>query len=215
MDFLNQTISIFHKGGPVMYLLLLCSLAVVTIAVERFHYYRSMTTDTQNYVNRLLPLLDRHHFSEAMQLGEKTPAIIGQLTAKGLQTYQQGGNIENALTAAAMLAAARLRQYLNYLSTIVTLAPLFGLLGTVIGMISSFSVFNVQSGQPMAITGGIGEALVATAAGLIVAALALIAHSYFAHRVDTLITDMEQVSALIMNSLSQKRVTRRESHEIA
>ena len=67
---------------------------------------------------------------------------------------------------------SRLRSHLYYLSVIVTLAPLLGLLGTISGMIRSFSIFNVQSGQAIAITGGIGEALIATAFGLCVAILA-------------------------------------------
>ena len=86
---------------------------------------------------------------------------------------------------------------LNYLSTIVTLAPLLGLLGTISGMIQSFSVFNLQAGQPMAITGGIGEALVATATGLLVAILALVVHTYFAQRMDTMLTLLEKT----MNTL--------------
>lgn len=205
MDFLLQAVDIFHKGGPVMYLLLLCSLAVVTIAVERFHYYRTVLADSQGFLHHLVPLLEQQRFGEAIQFGGQTPAILGELTVKGLQSHEQGGNVENALTATALLSASRLRQYLNYLSTIVTLAPLFGLLGTVIGMIDSFSVFNVQSGQPMAITGGIGEALVATAAGLIVASMALVVHSYFCQRVDTAITDMEQVSTLLLSHLAQPK----------
>jgi len=92
---------------------------------------------------------------------------------------------------------------------------LLGLLGTVIGMINSFSVFNVKNGQPMAITGGIGEALVATATGLMVAIMALIVHTYFTHRLDQLVTDMEQVYTLIITRLMGNKKTRRENHEIA
>ncbi|MPN54626.1 hypothetical protein SDC9_202298 [bioreactor metagenome] len=123
--------------------------------------------------------------------------------------------MENTMTAGAMLAAARLRENMRFLSAIVTMAPLLGLLGTVIGMINSFSVFNVQSGQPMAITGGVGEALVATAAGLVVAVMALTVHVYFSHRLDQLVTDMEQITALIVIRLAKKKLVRRETHEIA
>ena len=101
--------------------------------------------------------------------------------------------IEAVYGDAAMLLRARL----NYLSTIVTLAPLLGLLGTISGMIQSFSVFNLQAGQPMAITGGIGEALIATATGLLVAIFALIVHTYFAQRMDTMLTLLEKT----MNTL--------------
>lgn len=215
MDFLSQSLGLFHKGGPVMYLLLLCSLAVVAIAVERFIYYQNNAIDAQAFAAKLRPLLERQRLPEAIQLCEQTPSVISQIAGEGLHSYQHGGNVTGTLEAAAMLAAARLREYFNYLSAIVTLAPLFGLLGTVIGMISSFSVFHVQSGQPMAITGGVGEALVATAAGLSVAALALIVHTYFSHRLDKQVTDMEQICALVANVLSQKRSSRRETHEIA
>ena len=86
---------------------------------------------------------------------------------------------------------AKLRSRLYYLSVIVTMAPLLGLLGTISGMITSFSIFNVESGQAIAITGGCGEALVATAFGLCVAILALAVHAYFTQRLDRIITDME------------------------
>ncbi|MBP2637760.1 MAG: MotA/TolQ/ExbB proton channel [Firmicutes bacterium] len=215
MESLLQAITIFQKGGPVMYLLLLCSLAVVSIAVERFIYYRNMNTDASAFIAGLKPLLERQRLAEAIQFCEKTPAAISQIAFQGLSAYQKGNSAEGALEAATLLLAARLREYLNFLSAIVTLAPLFGLLGTVIGMISSFSVFNVQAGQPMAITGGVGEALVATASGLSVAALAMIMHTYFSHRVDLLITDMEQVNTQLLYALSPKRTVRRENHEIA
>lgn len=215
MEFLSQAISLFHKGGPVMYLLVLCSLAVIAIATERYLYYRSMSADTQAFLLKLQPLLERQRVHEALQLCEQTPKIVNQVALEGLHAYQRGSNVENALESAAQLSAARLRNSLNFLSAIVTLSPLFGLLGTVIGMINSFSVFNLQSGQPMAITGGVGEALIATATGLVVAVMALLSHTYFSHRLDQLVTDMEQVCAVVMNYLLTKKTGRREAHEIA
>ncbi|GMA97531.1 MotA/TolQ/ExbB proton channel family protein [Pelosinus sp. IPA-1] len=215
MEFLSQCISLFYKGGPVMYVILGCSFVVVVIAIERFVYFRDMSTDTQIFINKLKPLLERQKIVEAQQVCEHTSAIIGRLAAEGLEAYQRESNPEVAMEGTAALLAARLREYLNYLSSIVTLSPLLGLLGTVIGMINSFSVFNVKNGQPMAITGGVGEALVATAAGLIVAIMALIVHSYFTHRLDKLVTDMEQVYTLVTTRLPSGKRTRRENHEIA
>jgi biopolymer transport protein ExbB len=215
MEILSQCISLFHKGGPVMYVIAGCSFAVITIAVERFVYFRDMSTDAQFFINKLQPLLERQKIVEAQQLCEHTPAVIGNLAAAGLEAYQRESNPEVAMEGTAALLAARLREYLNYLSSIVTLSPLLGLLGTVIGMINSFSVFNVQNGQPMAITGGVGEALVATATGLIVAIMALAVHTYFTHRLDKLVTDMEQVYTVVITRLPSKKKPRRESHEIA
>ena len=103
-----------------------------------------------------------------------------------------------------MLMAAKMREYFNYLSAIVTLSPLLGLLGTVIGMINSFSVLNVKAGQPLAITGGVGEALVATATGLCVAILAMVIHTYYSHRLDNVVTDMEELSNMLLSDLPMK-----------
>jgi biopolymer transport protein ExbB len=215
MDFLSQCITLFSKGGPVMYVIVGCSLVVAAIGVERFFYYQHMSTDAQTFISKLKPLLEKQKIAEAQQLCEQNPAAIGCLGADGLEAYQRESNVEMAMDGAAALLAARLREYLNYLSSIVTLSPLLGLLGTVIGMISSFSVFNVKNGQPMAITGGIGEALIATATGLIVAIFALVVHTYFTHRLDKLVTDMEQVYTVIMTRLPNKKKLRRENHEIA
>ena len=78
------------------------------------------------------------------------------------------------------------------------MSPLLGLLGTIVGMIGAFSIFNLQAGAPIAITGGIGEALIATAAGLCVAIISLCIHSYFNHRLDIIITNMEQCFSALL-----------------
>lgn len=215
MEFLSQCFTLFHKGGPVMYLMLLCSFLVVTITVERFIYYRNATTDTSAFIRKLQPLIERQRIGEAIQLCEQLPKAVSQVALQGLLAYQRGSQIENALESAATLTTAKLRQYLNYLSAIVTLSPLLGLLGTVVGMITTFSVLNMKAGQPMAITGGVGEALIATATGLTVAVLSFVVHVYFSHRVDSLITDMESVCATVISFLPAKKAVRRDSHEIA
>ncbi len=99
---------------------------------------------------------------------------------------------------------ATLRDKLDYLGIIVTMSPLLGLLGTIVGMIGAFSIFNVEAGAPMAITGGIGEALIATATGLCVAIFSLCAHSYFAHRMDNMITDMEQCFSALLEAETRR-----------
>ena len=148
-----------------MYLLLLCSLTVAAIAIDRFLLYRRASQG-----GRALEA-DVSKSLRAKKINELAPAVEGQ-------DYGE----------AAMLLRARL----NYLSMIVTMAPLMGLLGTISGMIQSFSIFNLQAGQPMAITGGIGEALIATATGLFVAIFSLVVHTYFAQRMDTMLTLLEK-----------------------
>lgn len=215
MEFLTQGVNLFHKGGPVMYFLTICSFIVVAVAAERFLYYRHASTDMGTFRNKLQSLLERRDVTDAVKYCEQTTAAVSRVAAEGLRAYQRGSSVETALEGAAVLAAARLREHLNYLSMIVTLAPLLGLLGTVVGMISSFSVFNVQSGQPTAITGGVGEALVATATGLTVAILALVVHTYLSHRLDKFVTDIEQTAVVVLNYLLAPKAVKRETHEIA
>ena len=215
MQFLAQFFLLFQKGGPVMYFLAFCSLMVVTIAVERFLYYRSLTTDTERFLGQLRSLLEENRLDEAILLSENTPGLAGKITVQGLSDYQRGGNVENSLEGASMMIAAQLRQYLAYLSVIVSLSPLLGLLGTVVGMIRTFSVLNVKTGQPMAITGGVGEALIATATGLTVAILTLICHTYFSQRLDKMVTEMERICAAVINSLGSGAKRGRPADEIA
>jgi biopolymer transport protein ExbB len=119
----------------------------------------------------------------------------------GLSRLEQGNRaMELAMEDMANRGAARLRQRLDLLNLMVTMAPLLGLLGTVVGMIRAFNVLNISSGQPFAITGGVGEALVATAAGLCVAILALSLLSYFRMRLDGVLNDLEETAALILSA---------------
>lgn len=206
MEFIANTIDLFHKGGPVMYVLAACSLFVVTVAVERFLYYRSRHVNAPVFHSKLQLLLDKNNFAEAAEFCHQSPSALAQVAAAGLQAGQRGTQVAVAVESAAAFTAAGLRDHLDDLSTVVTLSPLLGLLGTVIGMIGSFSVFNVQSGQPMAITGGVGEALIATATGLGVAILALVAHSYFSRRANRFVTEIEQTAALVIGYLPEKRI---------
>jgi len=124
--------------------------------------------------------------------------VIAEAARGGNNKEQQ----EKLLEAAAISESAKLRQYLNYIESIVTMAPLLGLLGTVTGMIGSFSVLSISEGQPFAITGGVGEALIATATGLIVAIIALILHTYLVQQQDILISQIEDASAMYMAELA-------------
>lgn len=208
MELIGTIFGVFYKGGPVMYVLLVCSFVVVAVAVERYLYYRDQGTDTKTLLRSLVPALEEGEWNQALVLCRQTPGAAAHVAAQGIESYLKGSlYTESVLEGEASLAAARLRDHLSHLDMIVTLAPLLGLLGTVIGMIGSFSVLNLKAGQPMAITGGVGEALIATAAGLTVATVAMIVHSYFSHRLDGLITGLEEVgTALVSHMRVEKKV---------
>lgn len=211
MELITSSIEIFKKGGLVMYPLLLCSLMVVAIAVERYLYYRKAATDIGTLLAEVMPKLDKYDWDAAQRVCTSAGGVTAAMMGRGLDNiHYDVCDLESTMTGAAAQAAAKLREKLGYLDTIVTLAPLLGLLGTVVGMISSFNIMAIQSGQPHAITGGVGEALVATAAGLCVAVIALIVHTYYSHWLDTIITGMEQCGAILIEA---KR--RSDRHETA
>lgn len=197
MEAITETIAYFHKGGLVMWPLLFCSVMVVTIAIERYLFYRESDSGSK-FTESFCAALRQDRLDDAAKLAASAKGEYAEIAAQAAGMKQD--NCSAFMESRAGIFIARLRSRINYLSIIVTMAPLLGLLGTIVGMINSFSIFDLQSGEPMAITGGIGEALIATASGLCVAILALCVHSYFAHRMDEIITNMEQCFSALLEA---------------
>jgi biopolymer transport protein ExbB len=209
IELLSHIAYFFNKGGLVMYPLLICSVIVVSIAIDRYLYFRHAQTDVKTLLGAVDSPLRQADWNGAVAIAAQTPGIAASMLAKGLELpFEDRLQLEQNLDGAATLAATELNDRLDFLDTIVTLAPLLGLLGTVTGMIQSFSVLTLKAGQPLAITGGVGEALIATATGLCVAILALISHSYFSYRINAVVTDMERVANYVLGA-----APRRASHE--
>lgn len=191
MELMMEVLAVFQKGGLVMYPLLACSILAIGIGVERYSAFR-LAEASPGYLKALIQELDSSCWEAALVLSTQEAGVIPPVIAAAIRRQREGIRCQSQLENAAALVSAKLKNRLHYLDTVVTLSPLLGLLGTVVGMIHSFNVMNVVTGQPHAITGGIGEALIATAFGLCVAVLALVIHSYYTQRLDRIITDMEQ-----------------------
>ena len=192
-----QGVEYFHKGGLVMYILLICSIFIITIGVERLLYFMKADSGrafAQNFYN----LMINNKFEEARNLAQNSKGDLAFLVDFAFNKMQNKNiNLMMLLEVQSGISISKFRERLYYLNVIVTMAPLLGLLGTIIGMISAFSVFNLEEGQAIAITGGVGEALIATATGLCVAIVSLAIHAYFVQRIDRIVTDMEQAFSLI------------------
>ena len=197
MELIMTGIDFFHKGGPVMYLLLLCSMFVVAIAIERSMYFKAKDPG-RSFARSFADMLSQGDRDGAASLAGSTKGIIPSLLSKGMSfTGDENVPLTTFFEVQSGIALTRFRKRLYYLNVIVTMAPLLGLLGTISGMISAFSVFNLESGQAGAITGGVGEALIATAMGLCTAIIALAVHAYFTQRIDSIVSDMEQCFSLV------------------
>lgn len=197
MDLLMQGVEYFHKGGFVMYILLLCSIFIITVGVERLFYF-SKADSGKNFADKFYRLMVNDKIDEAKNLANNTKGDLAALLSFAFnKMHNKNINIMLMLEVQSGISLSKFRARLYYLNVIVTMAPLLGLLGTIVGMISAFSIFNLQEGQAIAITGGVGEALIATATGLCVAIISLAIHSYFVQRIDHIVTDMEQAFSLI------------------
>ena len=171
----------FQKGGYVMYPILVCSIFSVALAAERIMYYNHC--DTEDSFLAKIESLVRSQEAEVVEQARHAEGDCARLTEYYLTNKEAG---LTGLETRANMMLDSYSDHLVFLSMIVTVSPLLGLLGTIIGMINSFKVFDLRAGQPFAITAGIGEALIATAFGLIVAIIALVLYGFLKYRSNVL-----------------------------
>jgi biopolymer transport protein ExbB len=167
-------IQFFQKGGPIMWPLLILSLAVLTVAIERslFLVKESLKRDNQSF-DKIFRFLNDGRAEKALEvsMGSKDQSV--RVIGYGIKNIDS--SFETAISHAAEKELDRYSAGLSVLDTAITLAPLLGLLGTVTGMISAFGLLGASELEaPAAITGGIAEALIATAFGLGIAITALL-----------------------------------------
>jgi biopolymer transport protein ExbB len=185
----NEIINVIVKGGLIMIPLLAASLIAVTVIVERLYFWRSLRVHEVD--STILARVAEGDFKQAMEVASASRHPVARVLHAGLGARDVSPS--TAMQAAAQAELRQLRRNLPVLDTIITLAPLLGLLGTITGMISAFGIVSEAGlGQPHAITGGIAEALIATATGLLVAIVALIPYNYFRARVEEMTEVMEE-----------------------
>ena len=189
---MSDIFSILVKGGLVMIPLVLCSLISLTVTIERILYWRQISS--RQPVEQMLLSIEQGKLNDALSRGQESPLPAVRVLAAGLA--HRNPSYSKAMEVAAQAELPILKRRLVVLDTIITLAPLLGLLGTITGMISSFGIMSdVGLGQPHAVTGGVAEALIATATGLLIAILTLVPYNYFTSRAEKEIEDIEYFSS--------------------
>jgi biopolymer transport protein ExbB len=188
-------IQIFLKGGPMMWPLLLTSLVALTVVFERLIFtLRERFGRQPGVVAAIFAAVERGDLAAAQRAGEGSHDFVARTLTYALR--HRDVSYSNALLAAANLELQRFNRGISVLDTIVTLAPLEGLFGTVTGMIRAFGLLGASElGAPTAITGGIAEALIATAFGLLIAMVALLPFNYLNARLEQARQEIETASA--------------------
>ena len=197
-------IQLFLNGGPVMWPLLLTSITALAVVVERILFLlgESHRRDPK-VLNTLLTLVEAGKADEAAAAGSSSRDPVVQVLVSGLQS--RGESYTNAILRKANETLKSYNRGLSTLDTIITLAPLLGLLGTVTGMIRAFGLIgNQEIGMPTAITGGIAEALIATAFGLGIAIVALIPFNYLNARQEEVRHEIEDTASQLEILLAKR-----------
>ena len=185
---------LFAKGGPIMWPLLLTSIVGLTVVFERLVFIANERRKRRpELVEKVLAAVEAGDIPGAIRLGQGSRDFVARTLVYALVNREK--SLSSALLRAANLELKRFNQGLFVLDTIVTLAPLLGLLGTVTGMIRSFGLIGGRElDAPTVITGGIAEALMATAFGLGIAIVALVPFNYLNSRVEDARHEIEDAS---------------------
>src|SRR5438067_11966735 len=181
----NFIIDNFRKGGPIMWPILLVSIVALTVVIERIFWWgvRWFRRDPKR-IEKVFTAIEVGDVAEASRLSRDSRDPVLRMMWNGLN--HQPASLQGALQVAAGIEIKRAGRFLVVMDTLVTLAPLLGLLGTITGLIRSFSFLGNEELAVQAVTGGIAEALIATACGLGIAIFALIPFNFFTSRVSNL-----------------------------
>ncbi len=203
----NVVVEWFKKGGPVMWPILICSIVAVAVVGERvFWWWRESLRRDPETMEKVLAALESDDLDGATGLAKDSRDPLVRMIFHGLNHYHS--SLEGALEVAAGVELQRAGRFLTVMDTMVTLAPLLGLLGTVTGLMRAFLQVGDAELSVVAVTGGIGEALIATACGLGIAILSIVPFNYYTRKHAQLQFELETAATnvvVMVNALRQKR----------
>lgn len=198
-------ITLFVKGGPMMWPLLMTSFITLSVVIERVIFLvRESRQRDPRMVKQILANVESGKIAAAVTAGQDTQDFVAKPLVYGLSHRQD--SFANALLVSANTELKRFGRGLSTLDTIITLAPLLGLLGTVTGLIHAFGLLGDRGlDAPTVITGGISEALIATAFGLFIAIIALIPFNYLNKRAEDARQEIEDAGTYVELLLTKQR----------
>ncbi len=180
----------FLKGGIIMWPILLCSIVSFTIIIERLIFYKSVSLNSM-MIEKFFQLVSQKQFDKAKKLAENMSEIIKKIFVKSIEEFYSS-NFEVIVSDLAEQQIPKLERFLPLLAAVASISTLLGFTGTVVGMIKAFeSIAQAGYASPQVVAKGIAEALITTAAGLIVAIPTIAFYHYFTYRVDRYITQLQ------------------------
>lgn len=199
-----ELFEIFLQGGLIMWFILATSVLGLAVVIDRFIVIRRAKINVPAFMIKLRGLIKKNDISGAVSVCMEEKSPIANIIRKGLKKYKFGHNrVKESIENAGKQEVNKLEKGLSILATVAGIAPLLGFLGTVTGMISAFMTIEDLAGSanPSDLAGGIWEALLTTAFGLIVGIPAFAFYNYFVNGVKKLVGDMETVANDVVDTL--------------
>ena len=202
-------LELLMAGGWLMVLIVLCSIVVLAICIERLFTLNPKKIAPPHLLATVWKQLKAGEMDASRLKTLKQSSPLGRILAAGLSNAYHGREVmKESIQEAAQHVVHDLERYLNTLGTIAAIAPLLGLLGTVVGMIKVFAeIMSQGTGNASVLAGGISEALITTAAGLTVAIPALAMHRYFVGKIDAIVVELEQETIKLVDALHSEENT--------
>ncbi len=196
---------LFQDGGWAMYPLVVLLVLGIAIAIERLVNLSRAGIDANAFFQNLEEALRSGGPDEAARICSETRGPVASVIHAGLLRMHRGiDHVEKAIDNAGAVEMAFLERGMVWLSTVANLAPMIGFLGTVSGMIGAFqAIERAGDVEPSMVAGGISEALITTASGLIVGIIIQFLHNFFASRIDRIIADMQEHTAGFVDLLAE------------
>ena len=197
---------LFNDGGWAMYPLLILLILGIGVAIERLYNLSRAAIDAEGFFKNLEEAIESGGPDKAAELCSATPGPVASVIHAGLLRLDRGlEHVEKAVDNSGAVEMAFLERGMVWLSTVANLAPMIGFLGTVSGMINAFQAIKEAGDvEPSMVAGGISEALITTAAGLIVGILIQFCYNFFSNRIDKIIADMTEQTAAFIDLLAER-----------
>ena len=193
----------FHDGGNFMWPILVALVFGLVFTLERIYSLMMSRIDSETFFDDITKVIDNDGAEAALELCEQTQGPVSAIFHAGLSRLHRGlAEVEKAIQNAGGLEMAFLEKNMIWLNTVITIAPMLGFTGTVIGMISAFDAIKAANDiSPAVVAGGISQALLTTAFGLVVAMIIQTFQNLFVSRIDKLVLEMEEQSVKILDYL--------------
>ncbi len=195
----------FLEGGAFMWPILLTLLFGLAFVIERAYSLMMSAVDSQTFFESVSQSIKENGADAAVQVCSETEGPVASIFHAGLSKMSRGlDEVEKAIQNAGAIEMAFLEKNMIWLNAVITIAPMLGFTGTVVGMIAAFDAIKAANDiSPAVVAGGISQALLTTAFGLIVAMIIQTFQNVFVARIDKLVLDMEEQSIKILDHLQE------------